>query len=270
MSDTETRFAFGKNWAAFIKLLDEDRVEKARESLAELLPDSDLAGKKFLDVGSGSGLMSLAARRLGASVVSFDYDEDSVGCTQHLHEHFDNSSENWRVMQGSALDDDFMEKLGTFDVAYSWGVLHHTGHMWKGIELTCQRVAEGGVLFIAIYNDQGAWSGRWAKIKKAYCSNRLARWAIIGTFIPYWIARNLLADLVWMRNPIARYRDYGEQRGMSVFYDWFDWLGGFPFEVAKPEEIIDYCQGKGFRLVGLKTAGGSVGCNEFVFTRENA
>ncbi len=48
-----------------------------------------LAGNSFLDVGSGSGLFSLAAMRLGADRVhSFDYDPQSVGCTKELKRRF--------------------------------------------------------------------------------------------------------------------------------------------------------------------------------------
>ncbi len=46
-----------------------------------------------------------------------------------------------------------------------------------------------------------------------------------------------------------------------------DWLGGYPFEVAKPEEVFDFYTARGFQLRRLKTTGGSVGCNEFVFER---
>ena len=53
---------------------------------------------------------------------------------------------------------------------------------------------------------------------------------------------------------------------MSVYYDWIDWLGGYPFEVAKPEEIIDYFRKNGYILEKLRTNQG-LGCNEFVFKK---
>ena len=53
------------------------------------------------------------------------------------------------------LDLDFMEGLGEFDVVYSWGVLHHTGNMWKALENACIPLKKGGIFFIALYNDQG-------------------------------------------------------------------------------------------------------------------
>ena len=68
------RFEFGKNWAAFLSVLDDERIATAEDSLKGMLECEDLQGKKFLDIGSGSGLFSLAARRLGATVHSVDFD----------------------------------------------------------------------------------------------------------------------------------------------------------------------------------------------------
>lgn len=262
------RFAFGDNWAAFLRIVDENRIAAAAKSFTQMLGDTTLGDQTFLDIGSGSGLSSLVARRLGANVTSFDYDPASVACTQELKRRFAADDPLWRVQQGSALDPRYMAALGQFDLVYSWGLLHHTGEMWRALELAGGAVCPGGRLFIAIYNDQGAWSRRWRRIKKLYCSGFLGRTLVTGVAIPYWVVRNLLADLVWMRNPFRRYRDYREDRGMSVVHDWIDWLGGFPFEVAKPEAILDFFRGRGFALIRLRTCGGSVGCNEFIFRRD--
>ena len=78
------RFEFGKNWARFLQTLNDDKIEEAIKSLQDNLETESLAGKSFLDIGSGSGLFSLAARRLGARVHSFDYDPNSVACTAEL------------------------------------------------------------------------------------------------------------------------------------------------------------------------------------------
>jgi 2-polyprenyl-6-hydroxyphenyl methylase/3-demethylubiquinone-9 3-methyltransferase len=47
-----------------------------------------------------------------------------------------------------------------------------------------------------------------------------------------------------------------------------DWVGGYPFEFAKPEEIIDFYRARGFTLERMKPGPGSYGCNEFVFRRD--
>ena len=59
----EDRFAFGKNWQSFIASIDDARIANSVASLRKMLGVESLAGKRFLDVGSGSGLSSLAAYR---------------------------------------------------------------------------------------------------------------------------------------------------------------------------------------------------------------
>src|SRR5258705_4708310 len=123
------RFEFGRNWARFLVLLEDSSIVRAEESLREMLEIDSLEGKTFLDAGSGSGLFSLAARRLGAKVHSFDYDPHSVACTQELRRRYFSGDADWQVETGSVLDKEYLAGLGTFDVVYSWGVLHHTGQM---------------------------------------------------------------------------------------------------------------------------------------------
>ncbi len=159
------RFEFGANWARFLAHLDEDRIGTAMQSLRSALGVLDLSGRRFLDAGSGSGLFSLAARRLGAAVVSFDYDPQSVACTRKLRQLYSPEDALWCVEQGSVLDSEYLESLGKFDVVYSWGVLHHTGDMWRALENVLIPLSEAGTLFISIYNDQGSWSRRWLKLK---------------------------------------------------------------------------------------------------------
>src|SRR6202163_2648230 len=167
------RFEFGKNWARFLSVLTESQIQSAVQSLETMLGGTDLTGRTFVDVGSGSGLFSLAARRLGARVHSFDYDPHSVACTQELRRRYYPDDPQWRVEEGSALDAEYMASLGKFDIVYSWGVLHHTGAMWEALENVCLNVAPEGQLFIAIYNDQGKTSQRWRTVKRTY--NRLPR-----------------------------------------------------------------------------------------------
>lgn len=262
------RFEFGRNWRRFLSSLTEQRIQNAVDSLASMMETSDLRGLRLLDAGCGSGLSSLAARRLGARVHSFDYDPESVSCTLELRNRFyPHDGGNWVVEQGSALDSSYLRSLGSFDIVYSWGVLHHTGAMWKALENATIPLAAGGALFIAIYNDQGTHSRRWRAVKRLY--NRMPRGLRFLVVIPvaihqWW--RPTLKDFLRLR-PFSTWRSYSSVRGMSPWRDVIDWVGGYPFEVARPEEIFDFYRQRKCELIRLKTCGGSLGCNEFVFRR---
>lgn len=142
--DQGKRFAFGQNWSNFLRTLNEERILEAERSLKQMLVVESLQSKRFIDAGSSSGLFSLAARRLGASVHSFDYDPQSVACTEELKRRFFPDDPEWTVEEGSVLDGGYLAGLGQFDVVYSWGVLHHTGEMWKAIENVSHLVRRGG------------------------------------------------------------------------------------------------------------------------------
>ena len=261
------RFTFGENWHDFLRTVDESRIRESTAALQQMLGLASLDGLRFIDIGSGSGLSSLAAHRLGADVTSFDYDPSSVGCTLEMRDRYARDSPRWRVMHGSALDAAFLESLGKFDVVYSWGVLHHTGAMWPAIENVTTLVVPNGRLFIALYNDQGVWSQRWTRIKRIYCSGSVGKLAMASIFVPWWTFRSAVSDVVRGRAPWHSIATYGKNRGMSAWHDWHDWLGGYPFEAAKPEAIILPIQQQGFTLTNLNTQYGSVGCVEYVFRR---
>ena len=264
MTPTETenkRFEFGSNWKNFLKRLNATHIHEAEESLAKKTGLSGLRGKTFLDVGCGSGLFSLAARNMGAKVRSFDYDNNSVACATELKNRFYNGDPDWIIEQGSALDQNYLSTLGRYDIVYSWGVLHHTGDMYAALENTIKAVNDNGMLFIAIYNDQGQTSRRWRAFKKFYVSAPKLVQLLMAVFVMVRFEfLTVIKGLASFKNPFSK-----KARGMHMWYDAVDWAGGYPFETAKPEEISGFCKARGFTLLSLSTSGS--GCNEYVFAK---
>ncbi len=265
------RFEFGKNWSRFLELLNEERILKAEESLREMLEVETLEGKTFLDIGSGSGLFSLAARRLGAKVHSFDFDTDSYLCTKELKRRFFENDENWKVEQGSALDREYIESLGKFDIVYSWGVLHHTGKMWEALGNAEVAVKDDGTLFIAIYNDTGSQAERWKWVKKTYCKlpKPLKSPFAVLAILPEE-GKRFISSLIRLKPQefFNFWKTYTNSRGMNRWYDIVDWVGGYPYEVATPDEIFEFYKAKDYSLKKMKVGGVGLGCNEFVFRKE--
>lgn len=251
------RFEFGENWARFLSELSDEKIAAAEASLKRMLGVESLQGKTFLDAGSGSGLFSLAAARLGATVHSFDFDPSSVKCTERIKQLKFPDCERWRIESGSVLDQGYVSALGAFDVVYSWGVLHHTGDMAGAFANIAGCVKPGGLLFVAIYNDQGWVSRYWTWVKRLYNRSSIAKPVLIACHAPY------LLGLRWLVRAISGRLSI--ERGMTIWYDMIDWLGGYPFEVAKPEQVFAYFRDRGFTLTEMTTCGGRMGCNEFVF-----
>lgn len=242
-------------------------VESLRKAL-RLGPDG-LRGRTFLDAGSGSGLFSLAALRLGAArVVSFDADPESVACSERIRQLHAPSASNWTVERGDLTDRSWCESLGGFDVVYCFGVVHHTGAIWTALEGAAAAVAPGGLLYVSVYNDQGRASMRWARVKRLY--SRVPR-----------RLRPLYAALVWLpfelreaadavrSSPRAYIRTWTDRdRGMSRWHDIVDWVGGYPFEVARPGEVLEHAGRLGLEPVEVRAVREtSLACNEFLLWR---
>ncbi len=264
--ESSEHFAFGKNWWHFLSVLDDARIDEAERSLIAMIGQDRLDGQSFCDVGSGSGLLSLAARRLGARVHSFDLDPASVACTTEVRRRYMGDDPLWRVEEGSVLDREYLRTLGEFDVVYSWGVLHHTGAMWEAMELVADLVTPGGILWLALYNDQGWQSVVWRVVKRAYnLLPRQLRFLItFPAFVRLW-GPTMLRDLLKNR-PLVSWRNYNSARGMSAQHDFIDWVGGYPYELARPDQVIAFYAARGFTVRGTRARDG-IGCNEFVLVR---
>lgn len=257
----DLRFAFGRNWEDFIrKSFSEERVELSRRHLLDFLGLRDLKGHSFLDIGCGSGIHSLAAFRSGATTIfGFDYDQNSVKASRVCHEHAGRPA-NWTVLQGSVLDDAFMEnRVPQATLVYSWGVLHHTGDVWRAIRNAAGRVAPGGFFYIALYSiDAGVKPSPefWLEVKQRY--NR-AGWILRQAMVAWYIWRFMGVVGLWRRLRADR-----RARGMSLLVDIRDWLGGWPMEYVKDAEVARVCEELGLTQIRTKTG---EACHEYLFQR---
>lgn len=158
-----------------------------------------------------------------------------------------------------------MEKFyNKYDIVYSWGVLHHTGNMINALDIAGKCVRSGGYLFISIYNDQGLKSKIWKWVKKRYnLSGKKQRDILLFLASLYLFGYNGIRSI---------YKERGKKtkinRGMNLWNDLVDWVGGYPFEYATADKIITFYLQRGFKLVKLNALDKkNLGCNQFVFTK---
>ncbi len=267
MSTTTPTFTFGKNWKKYSKTINNERINDAQNSLKSMLNIDNLSGLTFLDAGCGSGIFSLGAIKLKAKkVLSFDIDNDSTECARFLHNKY-GPFENWEILHGSILDKNWITGLGKFNIVYSWGVLHHTGNMYLAFENINETVKDGGLLFLSIYNDQAYISKIWLVIKKLYNNSpQPIKFLIAFSYFLVVLFNRTLNGIIKLAPVNQWYK--GSERGMNLWHDTVDWVGGYPFETCTPMDLENFFKKSGYQVVNSKLKTGS-GCNEFVFKKND-
>ncbi|RWA63998.1 class I SAM-dependent methyltransferase [Mesorhizobium sp.] len=267
-NSASNRYEFGANWASFIdRHYSIERRRVAGDKLLSFLGKESLEGMDFLDIGSGSGLHSLAAFDARAERIhSFDFDPLSVRTTGKLR-HLAGEPPNWTVERGDVLDVDYLEKLGTWSLVYSWGVLHHTGAMWQAIENAAHRVAPGGLFFIALYSSNVVKPSAqfWLDVKRRYnaAGPSKRRWMEYWYIWRFRLGRNPLR----LPSLVKQVYEKKKGRGMSYMTDVRDWLGGWPMEFAEDQPVVDFLKERfDFELVRMSTG---EACTEFLFRNAN-
>jgi SAM-dependent methyltransferase len=252
MAQDPITFSFGENWQDFVqRYFSEERVSIAQRHLLDFIETPSLSGSAFVDIGCGSGIHSLAAFRAWARhIISFDIDPRSVETTERIRDAYGDAS-RWEIAAGSVLDTAFLATIQPAEVVYSWGVLHHTGKMWEAVRNAATLVRNSGLFYTGLYTTDSR-SDHWTRTKKRY--NRASRFGKRFMEMKHVIRYLLLSNLARGRNPIRVVREYPRRRGMSWFTDMRDWLGGYPYEHARPEEVLRFCRKTlDFELVNLKT-----------------
>ncbi len=253
-------FDFGKNWQEFSEdSLDDERFLEVQKSVGDLVGVERIENKTFLDIGCGSGIFAISAKKLGASkVVGFDVLKSSVESAKANKDKFA-KDESIDFFEQSILKEGY-DQFGKFDVIYSWGVLHHTGNMWKAIKNAMELVDKNGVFVIAIYNKH--WTSPvWRIIKWLY--NKSPKFFKLIMIWIFYVVIAAAKFLVTGKNPFKK-----KKRGMSFYYDVVDWVGGYPYEYASKKELVDFFEKNNFKLEKFVKAEVPTGCNEFVFKKK--
>jgi 2-polyprenyl-6-hydroxyphenyl methylase/3-demethylubiquinone-9 3-methyltransferase len=260
----ESHFAFGKNWASYATLVTESQITEAVNGLRKLVGDS-LVGKRFLDIGCGSGLHSLAALRLGAAeVTSLDIDPDSVATTRQMLE-MHAPGKAWSVAQRSVFDLD-AATMGQYDMVYSWGVLHHTGDMYRALRIAASLVAPRGQFVFALYRyTRMCWF--W-KLEK--------RWYTKASAGAQKFAQSVYVQLFRLaKGPSFKgyVENYRSNRGMDFYHDVHDWMGGWPYESISPAQVqrlmeqLKLHEVRAFTYPRTSSGLFGSGCDEYVYAR---
>jgi len=263
----EQRFEFGQNWHDFVqKNYDEERVAISKRHILKFMGRDDLAGLSILDIGCGSGLHSVAMLTAEAACLhGFDYDPESIKATRFIRGRARNAA-NWTVEQGSVLDEAYLDKLPLYDLVYSWGVLHHTGDVWRAMRNAAGRVKPGGLLYVALYSaDVQRDPEFWLDVKRRYIRAG-------------WLGRRVMEAWYVLRFEVGRdprrlvrflrsLREYKKNRGMSKFTDIRDWLGGWPMEFVYDKDAVSFVEKLGFKLDKIATGEANT---EFLFVRDVA
>jgi 2-polyprenyl-6-hydroxyphenyl methylase/3-demethylubiquinone-9 3-methyltransferase len=265
----ESHFRFGDNWASYAGGIDAEAIAEAERGILRLISREELAARNFLDIGCGSGIHALAAARLGAKrILAVDIDPRSVETTRALLS-ARASHAFWNAETISVFDLDPAE-VGTFDVVYSWDVLHHTGDLDTAMRRAAALVAPGGLFAFALYRRTHC-DRLWTAEKRWYASaspraQRLAQSLYTALF--------KVALAATGRSFAAYVAKKKRERGMEFAHDVRDWLGGYPYETIAPEEVERLMRELGLsevrrfararRSLGLFGSG----CDEYVYRKE--
>ena len=179
------------------------------------LTPEQVAGRRVLDVGCGMGRFADVVSRWGGNVVGIDLSLAVEAAHANL-----GGRENVRILQADLFHLPF--RLGTFDVVYSLGVLHHTPDCEKAFRQLVPFVRPGGRLCLWVYGTMGTWE-RFARLYRRVTVRMPRRLlhALCHLAIPWHHVCRLpvIGPLLWTVLPVSRHPD-PDWRVLDTF-DWY-------------------------------------------------
>lgn len=127
--------------------------------LEELFPEG-VKGKRVLDGGSGSGMVSVAFALMGADVTGVDI---TPKCVENGYKRAEHYGVKCKFINESLVTLDLSNEH--FDIIYSWGVLHHTEDARQSFFSLARHLREGGEIIVAVYlKTKISWFWNFARI----------------------------------------------------------------------------------------------------------
>jgi SAM-dependent methyltransferase len=238
--------SFGRQWQWFRRVqLDSQsgRDESARALEATTgWTAADYRGRLVLDAGVGAGRFAEVVANKGGEVVGVDLSRavdaayENIGRRPNVH-----------LVQADIMAMPFRE--GTFDLAYSVGVLHHTPDPERAFGRVAAVVRKGGALAVYVYAGYGP-SHRFSDAIRRL-TTRLplpVLRAVSALAVPaYYLYRvPVLSGPLGMVCPISQHPDWRWR-----WLDTFDWYSPkYQWKVLYPE-VFRWFQSNGFRDVEL-------------------
>ena len=230
-----------KNWEGLDRQLesieDFNHAEKVLFSnspyLREQYKFSTFSGKKVLDLGCGSGVLSVVLAKNGADVTAADLTENATKMTQR-NAMLQNL--NIKVVRTDAENLAFANK--SFDYVLSWGVLHHTENTERAFNEVSRTLKDNGTGLVMVYHKSSIfyylkgliWLFLKGKVFRGYNLRTVIDFYVDGYFHRHFTKQELSESLrqanLIVQNSFATQQ---EQKILPFIPKWLDLFLKFHF-----------------------------------------
>lgn len=171
-------------------------------------------GKKVLEVGMGAGTDFLQFVRAGARAYGVDLTQESISNVESRLKLYGLSAEDVRACNAECLP----YEDNSFDLVYSWGVIHHADDMERVLAEIYRVAKAGGGIKVMVYNANALYT--WYKyIRHAILTGNVLkgrRWAICNYQESY-------GTKVYSKSYISRLLRFYKHSNLK-FYFWDQYI----------------------------------------------